>query len=387
MDKDNPFESLPENPFNGPFDTPDEDHLTIPTIPAPQYRRPIFRGSSTISRSSSRIATPSNGRYLSPYATPGASRRSSFVSRRLSTDTDASTHDLFWSGRNDGPYAFEHDPNSSIDLSTQTVTEKFDIGPTTSLLWDPAYVEDDDDLHDPTKDNPKRDTDIWTRRGMVNLGGLFLIIFGLLVIFIAVPAITFWRAENSTCTGDSCLNVGKRALLVKPRKSLIDSDTPSSAMTKTDGSGDTLSLVFSDEFSQDGRTFYPGDDQFFEAKDLWYWPTQDLEWYDPDAVTTRDGYLELRLDAFKNHDMNYRSGMIQSWNMLCFKGGMIEVSVQMPGSGTGSGLWPAVWTMGNLGRPGYGATTDGMWPYSYQGCDVRVPASRLLQVTNSTRVE
>lgn len=49
---------------------------------------------------------------------------------------------------------------------------------------------------------------------------------------------------------------------------------------------------------------------------------------------------------------------------------MIEVSVQLPGSGQISGLWPAVWTMGNLGRPGYGATTDGMWPYSYQGCDV-----------------
>lgn len=54
----------------------------------------------------------------------------------------------------------------------------------------------------------------------------------------------------------------------------------------------------------------------------------------------------------------------------CSKGGMIEVSVQLPGSGSVSGLWPAVWTMGNLGRPGYGATTDGMWPYSYQECDV-----------------
>lgn len=26
--------------------------------------------------------------------------------------------------------------------------------------------------------------------------------------------------------------------------------------------------------------------------------------------------------------------------------------------------------MGNLGRPGYGASTDGMWPYSYDSCDV-----------------
>ncbi len=26
--------------------------------------------------------------------------------------------------------------------------------------------------------------------------------------------------------------------------------------------------------------------------------------------------------------------------------------------------------MGNLGRAGYGATLDGMWPYSYDTCDV-----------------
>jgi beta-glucan synthesis-associated protein KRE6 len=26
--------------------------------------------------------------------------------------------------------------------------------------------------------------------------------------------------------------------------------------------------------------------------------------------------------------------------------------------------------MGNLGRAGYGATVDGMWPYSYDSCDV-----------------
>lgn len=45
------------------------------------------------------------------------------------------------------------------------------------------------------------------------------------------------------------------------------------------------------------------------------------QWYDPDAVTTRDGVLELRFDNFTNHDLNYRSGMVQSWNKMCFRGG------------------------------------------------------------------
>jgi len=40
-------------------------------------------------------------------------------------------------------------------------------------------------------------------------------------------------------------------------------------------------LVFSDEFNEDDRSFYPGDDPYWEAVDLYYWATEDLEWYDP----------------------------------------------------------------------------------------------------------
>ena len=42
--------------------------------------------------------------------------------------------------------------------------------------------------------------------------------------------------------------------------------------------------------------------------------------------------------------------------------GYIEVSVSLPGSPNVPGFWPGAWTMANLGRPGYGATTDGVWP-------------------------
>lgn len=47
-------------------------------------------------------------------------------------------------------------------------------------------------------------------------------------------------------------------------------------------------------------------------------------------------------------------------NKFCFTGGYIETSVQLPGASNVVGLWPAVWTMGNLGRAGYGATLEGM---------------------------
>lgn len=98
-----------------------------------------------------------------------------------------------------------------------------------------------------------------------------------------------------------------------------------------------------------------------------------MQWYDPDAVTTKGGALEIRFDAFQNHGLNYRSGMVQSWNQMCFQGGHLEASVSLPGRGDTVGFWPGFWAMGNLGRPGYAATTDGLWPYSYDNvCDAGI---------------
>ena len=61
------------------------------------------------------------------------------------------------------------------------------------------------------------------------------------------------------------------------RFSLIDKDTPQEVHTKTSPhDGRQLQLVFSDEFNVDGRTFWPGDDPFWEAVDLWYWYASEL---------------------------------------------------------------------------------------------------------------
>ena len=56
--------------------------------------------------------------------------------------------------------------------------------------------------------------------------------------------------------------------------SVIDVDTPKDVYTKKSRrDGVDWQLVFSDEFNTDGRTFYPGDDPYWEAVDLWYWGT------------------------------------------------------------------------------------------------------------------
>jgi beta-glucanase (GH16 family) len=78
---------------------------------------------------------------------------------------------------------------------------------------------------------------------------------------------------------------------------LIDPDTPPAARSRTGFDGEEYSLVFSDEFNVEGRSFYPGDDPFWEAVDLWYGATGDVEWYDPAQVTTRDGALIITIDS------------------------------------------------------------------------------------------
>ncbi len=141
---------------------------------------------------------------------------------------------------------------------------------------------------------------------------------------------------------------------------LIDKDTPEEVKWKEDYvTGQKWQLVFSDEFNTDGRTFYPGDDPYWEAVDLHYWPTGNKEWYDPEAITTGNGSLVITLSKKPNHGLDYTGGMMQTWNKFCFTGGLVETSVQLPGFNNIRGLWPAIWAMGNLGRAGYGASTDG----------------------------
>ncbi|KAF1851860.1 glycoside hydrolase family 16 protein [Cucurbitaria berberidis CBS 394.84] len=301
-------------------------------------------------------------------------------SRRTSWSSDA-TRD---SG---GPFASPFDDSrapsragSEEDLNTQTVSEKFNILPSAGLLLFPEDVEKDDYLHNPDpNDKDKLECDVWNRRGLVNLGGLALLTIGLLFLFIGYPVMTFvdkmTKPVRGPCTNNPLCIKGKEnePLFKNLRTGLIDPDTPASAMTRTSADGSKQVLVFSDEFKKDGRTFYDGDDPYFQAVDIWYGATQDLEWYDPDAAYTENGTLNLKFDLFKNHGLNYRSGMVQSWNKLCYKGGHLEASISLPGRGDVSGFWPGFWTMGNLARPGYLGSTEGLWPYSYHDeCDIGI---------------
>ncbi|EPQ51399.1 SKN1-domain-containing protein [Gloeophyllum trabeum ATCC 11539] len=214
----------------------------------------------------------------------------------------------------------------------------------------------------------------WNWRGVANVGLLVILILALLMLFVFYPAFEHFRdldtviaiSDNTQVNGTGQVPV----LFQMPQ--LIDPETPSDARSRTGFDGHAYELVFSDEFNTPGRTFYPGDDPFWEAADIWYGSTQDQEWYDPRQVTTtEDGHLRIVMEQVETHGLPYRSGMLQSWNKFCFSRGYIEISLTLPGPDSNTqGYWPGAWTMGNLGRPGYRATTDGTWPYSYDSCDI-----------------
>jgi beta-glucanase (GH16 family) len=83
------------------------------------------------------------------------------------------------------------------------------------------------------------------------------------------------------------------------------------------------------------------------------------------------------MDQEDIHELNFKSGMLQSWNQVCFQYSVyIEIRVSLPGTPAVGGFWPGVWMMGNLGRPGYGATTEGTWPYTYDSCDIGTLANQ-----------
>ncbi|KAL0572856.1 hypothetical protein V5O48_009105 [Marasmius crinis-equi] len=302
------------------------------------------------------------------YATPPFSPLS-----RTSTPTSASTPAFMGGPRGWVPY--EYDPVPDIERPD----------------------DDEDILHDPKASREAEKRVLRSRggclpsgRGLLNVGGLGLLICAILALFLMWPVYTQFhnRARNNLITGNTQINATGQAPLLSNIRGLVDPDTPEDVKKRTGFDGQPYELVFSDEFTEPGRTFYPGDDPYFEAVDIWYGVTQDLDWYDPSQVTTRDGALVITMDTTatpqpgltpgstapftttQNHNLGYRSGMLQSWNKFCFTSGYIEVGVILPGTSGFDGYWPGAWTMGNLGRPGYRATTDGMWPYSYDECDV-----------------
>ncbi|KAG9082147.1 hypothetical protein FRC07_014296, partial [Ceratobasidium sp. 392] len=204
--------------------------------------------------------------------------------------------------------------------STTRLNESYSFDPD-PLHWGTKHLalndpEPDDELHNP---DPRRDRTYdrhvaFSVRGLINVGCLALVVLALVMLFAGYPILTYFlRTPQSTLGGYNLggINASGQVPDMLLGRGLIDPDTPKSAYTRTSFvNGQTYDLVFSDEFNVEGRSFYPGDDPYWEAVDMHYWSTNNLEWYDPTQATTTGGSLKLTLDAHKEHDLNYTGGMI-----------------------------------------------------------------------------
>ncbi|KAH7885927.1 glycoside hydrolase family 16 protein [Phlebopus sp. FC_14] len=323
---------------------------------------------------------PSTASLLPPSARGTQGVQAAFVRGPPSLRSMQSVNSL-----NDSPYSGAAAGRMSAS-QTHSISDKFSLSPDPQS-WgadlSPNHSEPDDYLHNP---DPRRDRKsdrggtVITYRGLTNLGCLVFLAVGLVTLFAGYPMISYFTKHALSYEGGfnvGGINASGQIPSMTNNYGLIDVDTPSSAHTiKSFADGSEWQLVFSDEFETEDRTFWPGDDPYWEAVDLHYWQTNDLEWYYPDQVTTKNGALEITIQQRSMNNLDYTSAMLSTWNKFCFTGGMVLVSVSLPGTNDIVGMCPAVWTMGNLGRVGYGASLEGLWPYSYDSCDVGTVANQ-----------
>jgi beta-glucan synthesis-associated protein KRE6 len=200
--------------------------------------------------------------------------------------------------------------------------------------WDPSDDQDNADEEDSLHalESVDKPISLLNPRSVSNIGVLILLVGCLIGLFIVLPVVAYVHDSSNSIfideTGGNTINTPQGALHVG---SLVDPDTPHSAKTRVGFDGQTYNLVFSDEFNLDNRTFYPGDDPYWEAVDLWYLQTGDEEWYDQRQLYTANGSLHVRIENVTSNGMSYRSGMLQSWNKFCFTSGYIEVALTLPG--------------------------------------------------------
>lgn len=193
----------------------------------------------------------------------------------------------------------------------------------------------------------------------------------------------------------------------------VDPATPREHYVYRTSRGRTWDLTMSDEFNVPNRTFRAGDDHMWTSVEKPDGVNGALEVYAHNMTSTAcdaDGtcyfYIKATDDVttlrvynmythpptFEDVSFWYRSAMVQSWNKFCYQGGMLQVRAQLPGAVTpasgnpdvargSSGkttagryypTWPGIWMLGNLGRAIFSASTNRMWPFSYNQCDATV---------------
>lgn len=154
-------------------------------------------------------------------------------------------------------------PNANSRLSVPTHEE---------LYLDKGIPEADDYLHNSDGKKDKAGFHLWSTRGVSNFLALLFLFCALMGLFAGYPIIAALTLHRDTDKGGFNLggtNGTGQVPVMENMFHLVDPDTPSEAQTWTNPiDNGNFHIVFSDEFNQEGRTFWPGDDPFWEAVDM-----------------------------------------------------------------------------------------------------------------------
>ncbi|EGZ29212.1 hypothetical protein PHYSODRAFT_322750 [Phytophthora sojae] len=172
-------------------------------------------------------------------------------------------------------------------------------------------------------------------------------------------------------------------------KAWVDPDTPDDRQTYTSSRGRKWDLVMNDEFNVANRSFRPGDDHIWTSLEKPDGVNGALELYPHNMTSTKcddDGTCYFYIEAIDEvnviHVYNmythppgyvdayffYRVAMVQSWNKFCFQGGMLEMRAQLPGAVSAASGNPDL-AKGKNARAIFSASTNRMWPFSYDRCE------------------
>jgi beta-glucanase (GH16 family) len=108
--------------------------------------------------------------------------------------------------------------------------------------------------------------------------------------------------------------------------------------------GDTLTLVWSDEFN--GAALDP-ETWYFETGDgsqygIPGWGNNELQYYQPNSAQLEGGFLVIEARERSVSGFNYTSARINTRDRFAFRYGRIEARIRLPG---GQGIWPALWLL------------------------------------------
>lgn len=126
------------------------------------------------------------------------------------------------------------------------------------------------------------------------------------------------------------------------------------AGSTTKANGDSLKLVWSDEFDKDGS---PDSTKWGYDLGAGGWGNNEAEYYTSREknAEVKNGLLNINLIKEPYNGSAYTSARLLTKNKFSFTYGTVKVRAKLP---SGGGTWPAIWMLGNdpgnIGWPGMG---------------------------------